>query len=168
MFMKKISYKTLTAVPSRKGFAMLFTILLISLVLAMALGISNITFKQTILSSLAKDSQIAFYQADAGADCGLYYDFTLGSFPQGSTVSTVPATLTCGNDTLSLNTSESQTTGPSGDYFIYYFNGAGGSSSCYNIVFDKRASEKLIQSYGYNVCATSSPRQVERALEVKY
>jgi len=60
------------------GFAMLFTVLVVSIMLAIGLGISDITYKQTLLSSLANDSQLAFYQADSGVECGMYYDKTLG------------------------------------------------------------------------------------------
>ncbi|HSE56697.1 MAG TPA: hypothetical protein VLB02_01280 [Candidatus Paceibacterota bacterium] len=152
--------------PTQAGFAMLFTVLLISLVLSLALGISNITYKQTILSSLAKDSQIAFYQADAGAECGLYYDFTLNAFPEPSTFaaiqSTVP-TITCGTETLTLDPADS-----SDDDFVYRSSPASPSNPCYNVVFDKTGVENIIQAYGYNICDQDHPRQVERALQVRY
>ncbi len=154
-----------------QGFAMLFTVLLISLVLSIALGISNIAFKQTILSSLAKDSQIAFYQADAGAECGLYYDFTvnapLGAFPEGSTYGYAQSNfpeLTCGEETLELQPPPLS----SADYFVYQCEATSSLAPCFNIIFDKTGSENMIRSFGYNIYDESHPRQVERALEVRY
>lgn len=164
--MKTPYFTKLMQQKKERGFAMLFTVLLISLVLAIALGISDVTFKQTILSSLAKDSQAAFYQADAGTECGLYYDFTLSAFPAGTTVTDAQSnypSLTCGNQTLNLDSGESAT-----DYFVYRQASSNPANPCFNIVFDKRNTPSIIQAYGYNICDSNHPRQVERGLEVKY
>ena len=60
----KQSSNTQQSVGLKKGFAMLFTVLLVTLVLSIGLSISNIAFKQSILSGLSKDSQISFYAED--------------------------------------------------------------------------------------------------------
>lgn len=149
----------------QKGFAMLFTVLLVSLILTIAISISNITLKQTILSSLAKDSQIAFYQADAGMECGLYQD-NLGNYPKGSTKDIVPQSFLCGENSMSIDLSSSKD-----DYFVFYEDILNQNGQCFSVVFDKRdiAGDNLsiIQSRGYNRCSTN-PRQVERALQVTY
>ena len=150
----------------KKGFAMLFTVLLMSLVLSIGLSLSSLSLKQTLLSSLAKDSQVAFYQADAGAECGMYYDYKLGVFPQGRSLSDVQTntpSINCGNDTLILDVTNSDN-----DYFIYQSNNSDPTKSCYNVLFDKRTAENIIQGYGYNICNVSNPRQVERGLEIRY
>ncbi len=147
-----------------RGFAMLFTVLITSIILSIGLGISNLAFKQTILSSLAKDSQMAFYQADAAAECGMYYDITVGLFPRGLTVAGAPSAIACGSRTLALESSLSAT-----NYFVYKENAVSDGQPCLSIVFDKVTSgtQSLIQARGYNLCA-STPRQVERALQVSY
>lgn len=58
----------------KKGFVLAFSLLISSIVLALAFGIFNILLKQIVLTSSARDSQIAFYAADAGAECALYWD----------------------------------------------------------------------------------------------
>lgn len=58
----------------KKGFVLAFSLLISSIVLALAFGIFNILLKQIVLTGSAKDSQIAFYAADAGAECALYWD----------------------------------------------------------------------------------------------
>lgn len=58
----------------KKGFVLAFSLLISSIVLALAFSIFNILLKQIVLTSSAKDSQIAFYAADAGAECALYWD----------------------------------------------------------------------------------------------
>jgi hypothetical protein len=144
-----------------KGFAMLFTVLIVSLILSIALGISNITFKQTILSGLAKDSQIALYQADTGVECGMYYDTLLPAlFPIGTDPAKAPDMFYCGNTPMVRDDAQSYT-----DYIVYRPK-VDGRVPCTMIIFDK-TKENKVQSRGYNIC-DSHPRQVERALEVTY
>lgn len=142
---------------------MLFTVLIMGLILTIALGISSVTFKQTILSSLARDSGIAFYQADAGMECILYYDInvTKQSFPIGALPATVPQQLDCGNANLNIDLAASGT-----NYFVYR-SAAGGGACIAAITIDKRNVPVVLQSRGNNICQ-SHPRQVERALEVRY
>lgn len=56
------------------GFALLFAILTASLILTVGLAIFNITLKEFVLSSQIRDSQFAFYAADTGLECALYWD----------------------------------------------------------------------------------------------
>lgn len=141
---------------------MLFTVLVMSLILTIAIGISNMTFKQAILSGLAKDSQVAFYQADTGTECGMYYDLTRLTFPPGTVFADAPDELLCGTSQLRLNTAVST------DNYFLYENRSSQTEPCMSILFDKTDStDKVILSRGYNICDTH-PRKVERALEVRY
>lgn len=143
---------------------MLFSVLVITLILSIAIGISNLSFKQTILSSLAKDSQISFYEADSAVECGLYYDTVATAFPVGTDAKTAPGTIDCGEETFSLDMTTSYT-----DYLLYRQNYIDGSRPCASLLFDKATTSgiNIIQGRGYNFC-TTNPRQVERALEVRY
>jgi Tfp pilus assembly protein PilX len=160
----------------KSGFAMLFTVLIISLMLAIGLGISDLTYKQTLLSSLAQDSQLAFYQADSGVECGLYYNNS--QFSRNTYVSTSAAvaagdpggptaslSLTCGNtpNNMSLVAAQSYT-----NYFVYQENVAGGTTPCFSITFDKTDPVKdSVSASGFSTCQ-STPQQVERGLNVTY
>ena len=156
--------------PTQSGFAMLYSVLLVSLMLTIAVSISSLTLKQTILSNLAKDSGIAFYQADAAVECGLYQESVLGHFPLNATVNTgaatdVPAGFTCGDVTVELNTAT-----VASNYFEYTMATLG--SSCFSVVFDKTNAEvgggySRSVGTGYSIC-TESPRRGERSLEVKF
>lgn len=155
------------------GFAMLFTVLLVSLILSIAISISNLTLKQAVLSNLAKDSGIAFYQADAGVECGMFQDAGLGNFPIGTTYNSGTSTdaiasFQCGDQTMVLDPEVVPTT----DFFQYKISGANPAKPCFSIIFDKThvydtPSYSMVKSSGSNVCA-SSPRKVERALQVTY
>lgn len=71
--------KTQTRLRNR-GFTLLLAALLASLLSSLALAIFNIAQKEVILSSIGRDSQFAFYAADAGAECALYWDFKYNAF----------------------------------------------------------------------------------------
>ncbi|MES2225087.1 MAG: hypothetical protein V4478_03830 [Patescibacteria group bacterium] len=161
--MKKYFYTIKKMLTQRKGFAMLFTVLVISIILSIGLGIANTTFKQTVLSNLAKDSQLAFYQADSGVECGLYYDLTAGQLPRGTDISQAQQTLLCGDTTLVFQPTQSHT-----DYFVYNQDAPSPSSPCYSITFDKTDELKnIVSARGFSTCA-STAQQVERGLMVRY
>jgi hypothetical protein len=159
--MKILNAKITSKIRAKKGFAMLFTVLIMSLILTIAVGISNITFKQTILSGLAKDSQIAFYQADRGIECGMYYDITVNAFPKGTV--TPQNQITCGNSQLTYDAGQSAS-----DHFVFVESSASNTSPCVTVTFDKTDALKYtVYADGYNLCG-ESPRKVERSLSVTY
>ncbi len=57
-----------------KGFTLLFAILVSVMVLAVGASIINISLKQIILSGSGRESQFAFYAANTGLECALYWD----------------------------------------------------------------------------------------------
>lgn len=147
----------------QSGFALLFTVLVITLVLTITVGISSTTFKQGILSGLARDSQTAFYQADYLLECALSYrdksSDGLYAYP----------TFNCGNirydalanptgypyGTLYYTSTQTNTMAPCAVLRVTPQN---------TTTFDDTAS---LQSSGYNICRTN-PRQVERTLQVTF
>lgn len=54
---------------NQSGFALLLTLVVVSVVLAIGLSLLNITLKQFTLSSTARDSEIAFHAANTGLEC---------------------------------------------------------------------------------------------------
>lgn len=163
--MKKLFIKQHTTISKGAGFAMLFTVLIVSLILSIAIGISNTTLKQTVLSSLAKDSQISFYAADTAIECGLYYD-TADTFPSPTGPGDIMGPIICGEDQFSLDVGQSRT-----DYLVFRQVVSNQALPCSVILFDKEtlaiSSESIVEGRGYNTCA-ANPRQVERALQVRY
>ena len=55
------------------GFALLLTLVVTSIVLAVGLSLMHITLKQFTLSSIARDSEIAFHAANTGLECLQYH-----------------------------------------------------------------------------------------------
>lgn len=59
---------------NEKGVTLFIAVVVSSLLLFISFFIVNLTIKNTMLSGLSRESQIAFYAADAGLECALYWD----------------------------------------------------------------------------------------------
>jgi hypothetical protein len=144
----------------QSGFALLFTVLIITLILTITVGISSTTFKQGVLSGLARDSQTAFYQADRLLECALqYHTKTPGGMYDNSM-------FTCGG----LSYGRSFT--PPDGILYYKSSNAGLIPPCAVLRVIPKNSTTLdnsasLQVSGYNICQ-AHPRQVERTLLVTF
>lgn len=150
---------------TQSGFAMLFTVLIISIILSLAIGISSITFKQNLLSSIAKDSQAAFFAADSGIECGLLYDLRPENwFARGLNSGAVHTHyLNCDPMLFVIDHAAS-----SESYIVFRENQSNDNLPCRTIVLNKTDPVvSKVQVRGYNICK-QTPRQVERALEARY
>jgi hypothetical protein len=67
------------------GFAMLIAVLVSGLFLAIGATIYRIALIEIILSSTGRDSHLAFYSADSGAECALYWNFNYSNSFSGDT-----------------------------------------------------------------------------------
>jgi len=56
------------------GFTLFISLIVSSLVLAIGFSLSTIILKQLIFSNSGKESQLAFFAADSGAECAMYWD----------------------------------------------------------------------------------------------
>ncbi|HXK39131.1 MAG TPA: hypothetical protein VJ043_03525 [Candidatus Paceibacterota bacterium] len=147
---------------TNRGFTLLLAALVASITLAIGVSIFEITQKQVILSSLGRDSQFAFYTADTGAECALYYDVRHGYFG----TSTPPADAVCDSQTLSMSGRA-----PSLPYTISFQFEPGGL--CAQVSVEKSSSnpQTVIHADGYSTnCAsiTTNPRALQRSVEIKY
>src|SRR3989344_2611523 len=66
----------------RGGYALMLSIVVSSIVLSIGISLLNIVQKELILSATGRDSQFAFYAADAGLECVLYWDIAEQAFPE--------------------------------------------------------------------------------------
>ena len=60
----------------RSGFVMLFAVTLSAILLSIALGVTNIAFKELRFSTNARDTNDAFFAADTGIENALFKDKT--------------------------------------------------------------------------------------------
>lgn len=143
-----------------KGIALLFSVLLSSIILTIALGVSSLAFKEIQFGTSAKTTNEAFFAADAGMECALYNDRTSSNV----FVATSPDPIVCQSGTVVVISSA---------YPLWNFvlSGLGPQNqACANITVDKSTPTTQISSKGYNVgdvnCNYPSLSRIERRLDV--
>jgi len=128
--------------------------------LAVGLAVFNIGSKELILSATARDSQFAFYAADTGVECALYWDFKTGAFsPESppSDIKCVETTTTVGGGAYGVPTT----------FRLYFLP----QPYCVDVTVTKinvPVRKTYIDARGYNTCNEDNPRRVERAIRVTY
>jgi len=155
-------YKSVTL---ERGFALLYSVVISSMILAIALGVSNIAFKELIFSTSAKDANDAFYAADTAAECALFHDN-----------SSFTAPMYCNAEEFSILEE------PKPDFgfdlaFKFIISHLGNSQKACAIVTVNKTADNLatkISSVGYNnggetlgFCNPTGT-SVQRALELNY
>jgi hypothetical protein len=141
-----------------KGYAILFAIIIVSAISVVTAGLITASYKQLILSSLANDSQIAFYQADKGAECALYLDRYLDYF-DGDPSPPLNQEWVCGQTILNIEGKEEK---------FKIVPKSLGIDPCFKIDINLGGETTKITSKGYNVCNLSNKRALERSIQIEY
>lgn len=141
------------------GFTLLLSVLIAGILLAIGIAIFNITIKELLISASVRDSQFAFYAADTGTECALYWDQVGGAFSTSS-----PSTIICNETTI-----ENVGGQPYGTASTFSFE-VGGYCSTVSVTKNDSHPRTLIESRGYNTTCESSQnaRRIERAIRVTY
>jgi hypothetical protein len=163
------------------GFVLFFSIIISTIVLSIISGVILIAYKELIVSSTGRESQKAFYSADLGSECALYWDVkhplagyeNISVFPNSDTapmpgtvssacsgqdvtivrLSSPPPTSTTATSTFSLSI---PSTGVCVDVTVSkYVDGSGNDKT-------------KIDAHGYNTCDVSNPRRVERGVRITF
>lgn len=168
------------------GFAILYAVLMVSIVLTISLTLLDITFKQLVLSSINKESKLAYYAAVSAFNCVLYWDrdaldFSgadykpFGHFESGpifvapSPVN--PKPIICAG-VSPTNPSRNDVPNGSTYSFTLTFPQAGGGDTQAKVEVIKgngsngtSVGNTKIHIDGYNTTDVNNPRRVERSLE---
>ncbi len=172
---------------NQPGFTLLIAVLVSSIMLSIGYSLVNLSVKQILLSAAGRESQFAFYAADAGIECALFYENGahtidgLSIFDYQSTTNSVtcgvggaiplvrpayidssPGNPTVGTITSSLSLQSpivTRTTTPTPCVEIFGTR-----------VYDKanQTSNTTIESAGYNTCDVNSPTRLQRSIRVNY
>jgi len=154
---------------SGAGFTLLLASLIASILLSVGIGIFNIVFKEFLLTSTARESHAAFYSADAGVECALYWDLVARVFATSSdSVPTPPITTVCNGQDITAS-SEWNLSGLSPTRAVTTFSITfPPKENCVTVIVIKDSGNTTLESRGYNTCNTSNPRRVERGVRVSY
>jgi hypothetical protein len=149
------------------GFTLLLASLVASLLLGISAGIFSIVFKEITLSSSARESQFAFYAADTGIECALFWDLQGGGFATSTGHPGIPGSARCAGQDLKSSTLWSEVKNSSSAVTSFSFEPSG--THCTVVEVRKNSDDTTrIESRGYNTCDTGSRRRVERGIRVSY
>lgn len=166
----------------KNGFALLISLIVSSILLVVGIGVAGIGFREMRLASFGNQSEIAFFAAETGLECGLYWDkvqpFSGGSFATstfveygGGMVGSMPVVVNCAGaapsgfsySSVSSNIDEIKFTinNPYVNMTIQkeFPSGSGKQD-------DMRATT-TITATGYNTSDNTNPRRVGRRQELK-
>ncbi len=150
--------------------------LVASLLAALGIAMFTIAQKEIVLSSLGRDSQFAFYAADTGAECALYWDFKYNAFATSTPYTSTSTPATCAGQTLQDFPTPYETGNPDG------VSGLGGAAQtsfwfepdglCVYVTITKQNTNPRtkVEALGYST-ACSDPnnrRRLERAVRATF
>ena|SRR3989344_5845923 len=143
-----------------KGFTLFIAIVVMGTLFLVTAGITNLAVKQSLISSIGRESQYAFYAADTGMECALYWDVQNSSGYSAfstSTGSQIPNA--CNGETINVG----------GSYVSTFTLNLAPDPFCTTVTVTKNDNGSTrIESKGYNTCDLSNPRRVERAVRASY
>jgi hypothetical protein len=141
---------------NQKGFALLTAIIITGMLLLVSFVVADLSYKELILTSTGQQSQIAFYMADSGAECALYWDLKNGPV-SAFDPSNNSGSVTCNNQTV---TTGSQTVQTIPTQQSQVGGGGGGGSGVYSyyrpVVINHSQVPSSQSSFPVLVCANGS------------
>lgn len=153
---------------NQKGFTLFVAIVVMGTLLLVAAGIVSLATRQALTSASGRESQNAFYAADTGIECALYWDVQNPAGTSAFATST-GSTIDCNKDTN--NSGNQWSVGGSGTSVINRIDFLPDPYCAIVTVTKAYVSNVLkttIESKGYNTCDLSNPRRVERAVRATY
>lgn len=150
-----------------KGFTLLIAIITTSMLLIVSFVVVNVALKQLILANASKESQYAFYAADGGTECAVYWDFPPAEAksrfdPYSPIIS--PNNISCSGVVL-VSAPEISSTHSTTTMTINFPKG------CAIVRVVKKlgvATTTKIDSRGYNTCNVNAARRYERGVIMSY
>lgn len=180
----------------KKGFTMLFAVLISSLLLSIGVAILDLTLKEFALSSAGKSSQFAFYAADDAAECALYWEnhnnnpsaatstdssfaTSSESYPfltfncHGQPVSKDDISIAPPEEPQTVITNPTPSTTEAVTSFWTSYTGTI-NGPCAHVVVTKTTNDDdglvstVIDSRGYDTCDPNNPYRTERGLQALF
>lgn len=148
-----------------RGFVILYAVTLAAILLAIALGVINIAWKEVRFGTSAKDTNNAFFAADVGVECALMNDkSTTNLFVTGTSPN-----LTCNG----VNNITATETAPSSSKWNFVLDMSSTKQGCAKVTVDKSISPvTTITAKGKNIsdssCVATNSNTVERELKTSY
>lgn len=150
---------------TNKGFTLFVAIVVTGTLLLIATAIVGVALKESAITGAARESQYAFYAADTGIECALYWDVK-NSSGVSAFATTTGTVINCNKD--AENPGNQWTVGGSYTSVIDKITFLPDPYCAIVTVNKSVGGETTIESQGYNTCDETNPRRVERAVRVTY
>lgn len=131
-----------SSIPNHQGFALLLTLMVVSVVLSIGLTLLNITIKQLTLSVTGRESEIAFHIAGAMLECTLLHrqrPSTASEFEDGTGPDMLCGTVTSSDTDIGNDTAVANGRVYHHDYQFNYSSGRGACGEVSMYVLDASA-----------------------------
>lgn len=152
----------------KEGFTLFIAMIVMGVLLLIAAGVAGLAVRQAFISYSARESQFAFYAADTGIECALYWDIGNPSGTSAFATTTAVAPISC-NGQSATQTRTALVNGSATSTFSFTLSP---DPYCSTVTINKRyvgsSLVTKIESLGYNTCSASNPRRVERAVRATY
>lgn len=166
-----------------KGFVLLLTMLIVSVILSISLSIFSLTIKEVQLSTFLRDSEKAFVAADRGLECVLFWDRILPTqsgglqytpFPTSTSYTAINiSSVQCNTGSASVQLDDVGTTG-----WVVSALGATTGTTDFHLTFSdgtyvevtvtKSGIDTSIISRGYHTSDISNERRTQRTILAQY
>ncbi len=144
-------------IKNKKGFTLLVAIIVTSMLLIISFVVANIAYKQLVLANSNQESQYAFYNADSGIECAVYWDFKNGYTVFDPLIATT--SMRCNGQAYNTGGTGNATT----TFTINLTKG------CAVVSVGKHSGGlTIVDSRGYNTCSPGAIRKLERAEKLTY
>lgn len=150
---------------SEKGIAIYVAVTVTAALVLVSFAVINLALKQIGISSSGRDSQAAFYAADSGVECALFWDLKNPTVSgQSAFATTTPLqNINCNNTAITVTRAGATST---------FSITLSPNPYCVNVTIAKGyvsgSPTTKIESRGYNSCSTTNTRRMERAILVNY
>ncbi len=161
----------------KRGFILLLSVLIASIILAISLGVYALSIKEVILASFLHDSALAFGAADRAIECTLFCDrsapqngmpYTIFSSSTSYVTPGALANAMCDAQLLTGASSNWTVVNNPANTGTPQFTLAYPDNTCADVsVFKEGNSTTTITSNGYNNCDPNSLRRTQRSIEVQ-
>jgi hypothetical protein len=156
---------------NNKGITLLVSLITVSMLALVSFVVVNVALKQLIIGYGNQESQYAFYNADGGIDCAIYWDLQKNGNPSPfDPYTTLPYSPTprCNNQNLTFLT---PTPPPVVSGYSTTTFQANLLKGCIIVDVVKKvglATTTKVDSRGYNTCTGGALRRYERGVEIRY
>ncbi len=155
-----------------RGFAILYTMLIITMALSLTVGVANVIYKERSLTRLGRDSLNARASADVGMECMLYNDKLPTRFDPN--LNPVSFQIVCGRDSMGAPVNYTATlTSSSSSSYVYTVDITNPvNGTCFKSYLERDLVAvpvaTKIDVFGYNICDVNNPQRVERGIIAEY